>query len=324
LNALLVFNHHSLPFDSPEQAITAMPEFLKLCIRASNLGLAPVLIDESIDKNWFRLELAKEFYWQNWYKQSQKGNQDLIRAFRSIVTRQPFFSPDDMDDISLFDVSFQGNRYIAFRAAVWYDSPLVSFATHSPWNISPLVVTVSKIDETENLQEKACSLLNLYSCEEFERRKTAFLKERNDCIHTSKELFSNRKEYYPALDFCGKSEEQFKDGLFSPTQLEQIKQTLTVLNDFCKSWQEKKISAYSDMALKDAGLPYGLSGESDTVLNDPALRRKREFWLPSGNKKLFEKHIKLTQGLRIHFYPDSSTRTIYIGYMGKHLPTKKF
>jgi hypothetical protein len=324
LSALLVFNHHSLPFDSPEQAITAMPEFLKLCIRASNLSLAPVLIDESIDKNWFRLELAKEFYWQNWYKQNQKGNQDLIRAFRSIVTRQPFFSPDDMDDISLFDVSFQGNRYIAFRAAVWYDSPLVSFATHSPWNISPLAVTVSKINEAENLQEKSCSLLNLYSCEEFERRKTAFLKERNDCIHTSQELFSKRKEYYPALDFCGKSEEQFKEGLFSPTQLEQIKQTLTVLNDFCESWQEEKISAYSDMALKDAGLPYGLSGESDTVLNDPALRRKREFWLPSGNKKLFEKHIKLAQGLRIHFYPDSSTRTIYIGYMGKHLPTKKF
>lgn len=38
MTAYLVFNHHSLPFDSQEKAEEALPDFLKLCLRAQNIS----------------------------------------------------------------------------------------------------------------------------------------------------------------------------------------------------------------------------------------------------------------------------------------------
>ena len=57
MNSLLVFNHHSLPFDSKEHAEDSIPEFLRLCIRSQNLGLNTILVDEAI------LKSAKENRW---------------------------------------------------------------------------------------------------------------------------------------------------------------------------------------------------------------------------------------------------------------------
>jgi hypothetical protein len=78
---------------------------------------------------------------------------------------------------------------------------------------------------------------------------------------------------------------------------------------------------YSHQNLRNKGLD--VSGESETVRNNPEMRSKREFYLPNAEKKFFENHIKLN-GIRIHFYPNTNNKKIYIGYIGKHLPTKKF
>jgi len=48
---------------------------------------------------------------------------------------------------------------------------------------------------------------------------------------------------------------------------------------------------------------------------------ERIFKMPDGTTRCFELHIK-TGELRFHFYPENSK--IYIGYIGKHLPTVKY
>lgn len=63
-----------------------------------------------------------------------------------------------------------------------------------------------------------------------------------------------------------------------------------------------------------------ISGEGETVKQNPILRAFREFEI-NGQKEFFEKHIKnLSNGYRIHFF--EKNEKIYIGYIGKHLKTK--
>lgn len=109
MTSCIVFNHHSLPFDAIEDAEECVPDFLKLCVMTGNLGFSTILVDEHIDSDWFRLELAQDYFWQDWYRKNQTDeNRDVIRAFRSIATRQPFFSTDDIQgDVDLFDVKLE-------------------------------------------------------------------------------------------------------------------------------------------------------------------------------------------------------------------------
>ena len=67
---------------------------------------------------------------------------------------------------------------------------------------------------------------------------------------------------------------------------------------------------------------YNYSGESRSVKDDTNLKKYRYFTIDD-KKVFFENHIKsLPNANRIYFleYDDK----IYIGYIGKHLPTKKF
>jgi hypothetical protein len=63
----LVFNHHSLPFATVNDADNAIPDFFKVCIRSQNVGLATIIVDGIVDRNWFRLELAEGYFWQDWH-----------------------------------------------------------------------------------------------------------------------------------------------------------------------------------------------------------------------------------------------------------------
>jgi hypothetical protein len=325
MNFLLIFNHHSLPFESAESADSAIPEFLKICVRAGTLGLSPILLDESIDNTWFRLRLSENYYWQDWYNQNQNsGNIDLIRAFRSISTKQPLFSSEDIgNDLELFEVQLNGDTsYSALCAAAWYDAPIASFPTRIPWTGSPIDVQVNTINENSDFKNKTYGIVNFFSLERLRSMEREILQRRDTAIQSGRELYIKRQEYYPLLSFCGKTEEQLSNWSYNLTLLEQIKESLTALNSFAGAWKDCEVAEYSDKGLRDAGLSHKVSGESDSVLKNRNLRKDREFWLPTGKKVVFEKHIKISQGFRIHFYPDNESKFIYVGYIGPHLRLK--
>jgi hypothetical protein len=108
----LVFNHHSLPFATANDADNAIPNFLKVCIKSQNVGLATIIVDETVDRDWFRLELSEGYFWQDWHRKNQYGgSRDIIRAFRSLATRQPFFSTEDIENgVDLFEVSLNKKK----------------------------------------------------------------------------------------------------------------------------------------------------------------------------------------------------------------------
>ncbi len=325
MNQLLVFNHHSLPFSSREEAFSAVPEFLKICIKANNLGLTTLLIDDGVDRNWFRLQLADGYFWQDWYNQNNNDRQiDVIRAFRNIRTRQPFFSSEDIGNgLELFEVKLNGDSgFPAIKAAVWHESHLTSFATKPPWNASPLQVEVNEIDENSIFISTKTDIENIYAVAVLDKLEPSLLNERKKSIQSGREILDRQEAYFPFVTFCGKAVENLLNGSFSKTILDQIKDSVVILNSFCEKWNSGIFESYSHENLKKAGLNHNVSGESPTILQDRVLMSEREFWLPDGTKRLFENHIKIAKGHRIHFYPDSKSKRVYVGYIGTHLRLK--
>lgn len=67
-------------------------------------------------------------------------------------------------------------------------------------------------------------------------------------------------------------------------------------------------------------LPVAISGESESTMKDPRLSRQRCFLFPDGKERCCELHVKINRDAqRIHIFPENSK--IYVGYIGKHLPT---
>lgn len=326
MTASLVFNHHSLPCDSIEEADRTISDFLLICIKAKNAGLLTILMEESIDTSWFRLELSQNYFWQDWYRINETAsNKEIIRAFRSIATKSPLFTPADIDEgADLFDVSINGTHsYSAVRAAVWHSVPLISFPTQDLWTNSPLLVKVDKLELSLcELQSSEEYLKNFYTYSVFEKELPLLIEQRNALINSGKELYQKKGQLFPNIIFCGKSQQQLNSWSASLTIINQVTHSLERLNSFVEKWRMGLYSFYSAATLRELGLSYNVNGESETVRNTPRLREERIFRLPSGHKAFFEEHIKLSSGYRLHFFPDNIEKSIYIGYIGPHLKLK--
>jgi len=94
------------------------------------------------------------------------------------------------------------------------------------------------------------------------------------------------------------------------------------IDDLDKNILLRDISFFRDIETGKKSLQdYNIHNEGETVRSNTKLRVLREFNV-DGKKEFFEKHIIKSAGHRIHFLEKGTN--IYIGYIGKHLKTKKF
>lgn len=322
--SVLIFNHHSLPYDDPGAASDAMPEFVTLCFRAQGLGLRTIVMEERLDRHWYLVGLAPGYAMRDWFH-SAKGDprqRDVIRAFLSIATSQPLFADSDSrEEILATEVRERttGAAFDTLQAALWYDAPVTSFPSRAPWNCSPIAVIKSSLMES-GISETPGTVENLYSLGILEGIRTRLLAERNAAIESGESLWADRERLFPNLVFCGRSEEQIRGGITQVSLFESLKDALTVMDAFAGNWKAGTYSDYSHEALRSAGLHYRVSGESATVADNPAKRQARCFYLPDGRGAYCENHVKLPLGIRLHFYPDPTKKAFYIVYIGEHLP----
>jgi hypothetical protein len=247
---------------------------------------------------------------------------DKIRAFRSIATRQPFLSDDDMaDGGDLLEVREASCAVplSALQAAYWHDAPLVGFPTQAPWDASPLDVIVRTLGADGNLHEAAAQIMNLHSMAALSAIAPTWRTARDAAIQSGRQVWRDRDALFPALVLCGRTESQLCSWSQNATLLGQVIEDLRLLSDFTEKWRANDIAAYSHDALKAFGLQRRVSGESESCANNPKRKAERTFYLPHGEKAYFENHIKLAQGFRIHFYPNAGDQTVYVAYIGVHL-----
>jgi hypothetical protein len=119
---------------------------------------------------------------------------------------------------------------------------------------------------------------------------------------TQQNFWIRKKELFPTkIVFCQEVQEQ----------IQQINSTIfyQVINILRDIETNKKLIT-----------DYNYSGESQSVKNNKNLNKLRYFTIEN-EKVYFDNHLKFSSH-RIYFFKQNNK--IYIGYIGKHLPTKKF
>ncbi len=321
----LVFNDASLPYDEVKDAELAVLKFIKTVLACRKYGFDLVLIDTVADKSWFSIELAQKYYWRNWFDwaNTQGELKESVRAFRSLQTRQPMLLPEEHSNlINSLEVGLKGesNGLATLQAAYCYQTFLIGFPTKLPWNQFLIDIWVLTLQEDGSSTENESELKNLFDNGSLLEHENELKAIRNERLKVGGDIWENREMFFPNITLLDNSiGGQLRGWTHRPDILNKAKHAMLIMNEFVQSWKEGKYKDYRHEYFKDFRLSSEVSGESKSVNDDPKKKAEREFWLPTGRKVYCENHVKLQDGFRLHFYPDSEEKTIYVAYLGPHL-----
>jgi hypothetical protein len=325
--SFVVFNHHSLPFESAEQARKDAPLLLRVLVRARTFGLVAIRVDESLDPSWRRIELAPGFTWSAWMctDGARPENADLKRAFLSVASASasPLLQGEDERALGLgCECRLHGSTASlhALASAHCLDAPLTSHATRVPWDSTPITVEVDDLDPAGQLRTTKHRLMNLHSLSALDQHRAELLARRNKLLQDAVELWRQRGTLFPDLVFCPSVEQNLRPWPYGARLFASVRHALSELQRFASDWRDGRHAEYSHAALEQY-LPR-LSDESETVKANPQLAALRRFRDDAGVSRFFFPHVKLQQSFRIHYLPDGEARRIRVGYIGKHLKLK--
>ncbi len=319
----IVLNHHSLPFANKEDADNGLLAFftvLKVCRTA---GLKILLVDEDQDKSLMGLELADGYFVRNWLASAGKIEEltDWCRFLKSLETKQPLFETVDLESIGgTVEVGLprEDSGKSVLLAAFYLETFLASFTALAAWANSHIKVWVFDLEATPDQREE--TLLNLSSSASLEAHGDELKQRRNALLNTAKGIWLKRKELFPHITLLSNQIGTSLQGWSARTDvLFKARDALNVLESFGEKWLAGEYVEYRHEYLRDVGLAAEVSGESNSVNDDPKKKKERMFWLDDGRQVYCENHVKLPDGYRLHFYADSASKRIYVAYLGPHL-----
>ena len=320
----IVLNHHSLPFASKEDAdfgILAFFNVLKVCRTA---GLKILLVDEDQDKSLMGLELASGYFVRNWFASANKVAElsDWCRFLKSLETKQPLFETVDIESVGdTVEVGLpsESSGKQVLLAAFYFETFLASFTALAAWANSHIKIWVFELDATPEQRDEM--LLNLSDSASLDAHGDELKQRRNVLLKTAKDIWLQRSNLFPNLTFprSGQISTSLQNWSARQDVLLKARDVLNVLESFSERWGAGEYVEYRHEYLKNLGLAVEVSGESDSVNNDPKKKKKRMFWLDDGRQVYCENHAKLPDGYRLHFYADSANMRIYVAYLGPHL-----
>lgn len=319
----IVLNHHSLPFASKEDAYNGLLAFFNVLKVCRTAGLKILLVDEGQDKSLMGLELSKGYYVRNWFASASKVAEltDWCRFLKSLETKQPLFETVDIESVgNTLEIGLPGESLgkPVLLAAFYFETFLASFTALAAWANSHIKVWVFDLDATPEQRDEA--LLNLSDSASLGVHGDELKQRRNALLSSAKDIWLQRADLFPHLTLLPNKIGTSLQG-WSARQdvLLKARDALNVLESFSDKWLAGEYVEYRHEYLRDLGLAAEVSGESDSVANDPQKKKERMFWLDDGRQVYCENHIKLPDGYRLHFYADAANKRVYVAYLGPHL-----
>lgn len=319
----VVLNHFSLPFAHKEDAVNGLLVFLKVMAACRAVGLRILILDEDQDKSLMGLELANGYYVRDWYASSNKLGEviDWCRLLRSLETKQPLFEKPAVAEVGdTVEVGLPGESSgkSVLLAALYLETFLISFTALTTWQASHITVWVLDLARNPDLRDEA--LLNLCDDDCLKVHEQELKRRRDVLIDSAKDIWLQRSDMFPHLTLLANQiGTSLKNWSARKDVLWKARDALNVLERFCSEWIAGNYVEYRHEYLRDLGMAAEVSGESSSVCKDSRKKKERMFWLDDGREVFCENHVKLPDGYRMHFYPDSDKKRIYVAYLGPHL-----
>lgn len=291
-----VFNELSLPINS-ERLFGGFLNLLKLL---NGKGLKKIRMDKEFSH--YPEILPNKNFQQFMGQLKDKDKKTRLRSFinNSIcIIESPLIRENEdkeFEDIIINKYFYQGRQTFGGLASAYiWNTIVVSFNSHQNWDNYQIMLQKNG----DTIEVKHASLISHLSS-----HVTFFNDLENELqLGISKEnLWEQKEDIFTKIKFCPEVKAQIKD---LPKEI--FEKTLSILRDI-----ETKKKDITD---------WNYSGESTTVKNNSKLKALRYFTVEN-EKVYFNNHIKISNGYRIYFLEQKSL--IYIGYIGKHLKTKKY
>jgi len=242
----------------------------------------------------------------------QLANNELRTRLKSFIANgtieisSPLIEDDESESDKLLENEYfyegQSTNGALACCDIW-QSLSISFTSKDVWKEPFISLKKQNIIDEETHQIKIRNISNRGHIDVHQD----YFEALEECIRfdVNNQNFWDKREFlFPSkIVLCKEIEKQIKQ-----IDIKVFYQALSILRDLENGLKE----------LKDLNA----SRESQSVAQNPKLRALREFDV-NGKKEYFENHIKsFSNGYRMHYFED--TGKIYIGYIGKHLATKKF
>ena len=298
-----VFNEMSLPL----RDIKEFEYFFEVLTRLKSLGLDKIRMDREFTQY---PEILPDITFQQLVGQisSRDKKRRLLSFLKNGITviESPLIMSDEDENEQLLENEYiyKGQPTIGALACcdIW-NTITISFASNEQWNREKIVLQKQTILDEQEIDieiRHASEVIHLDTHQDFFEE----LEEDKKLGITQDNFWERREEFFPdKIIFCKEIEKQIKD-----LDKTIFQQAINILRDI--ETNKKLITDYN------------YSGESQSVKDNKELKKLRDFTIDD-EKVYFDNHIKsLSYANRIYFLERDDK--IYIGYIGKHLATKKF
>jgi hypothetical protein len=319
-----VLNELSLEQPAPDinEARRRMSRFIQtLIVATSRYRLKRTLRVKNELLNY--QDLAPEYPLVRW-RNDREVSREEREFFRILETKQPYLveHADKQDAAIMMECYWMNRRAIGFQVALLLDSLAISLPSDPAWNASRIEVLVREIDSDgewiPDRNEQVYHIARRAHLQELADWITQRLQEEADqalqMVQTGQDLWEQRRELYPSLEFCAAVEEQLLSSAVQVDHLKAIRLRLRYLEEYSRRWRTTGGSFDKEQLAGHA------SPESSSTLQHPDYGPKRRFLCPDGKQRVFSWHLRVTLSWRLHFYPDEERQTIIVGYIGPHLP----
>lgn len=288
-----------------------MAEFIVTSSTLRSIGFTALRIQSDL----YAIALAENYMVSQWITDPEV-DRDYARRFKSISKNSPYI-PDTAEEanetFANSDFYHKGSIAIGLGVAYLLGTVTISFQTGADWLYTLVDIDHHMLNENGDLGETRIRVRNAFDRESANSHKEWFEEERLKNLSNSAELWKRRAELFNKLVFCDCVESQLSALSLNDQGTNRIIERLLAVNEYCTTWVDGPFD-HSKVGFK-------ISGESGATLDK--FGEERTFRIPSGEYKLFADHFKLGD-IRIHFYVDDARKRVYIGYIGKHLPTVRF
>lgn len=281
-----------------------------------------VLDSESIllDKEYRSFELASDYRMEHWLNDNTI-DVELKRRFRRILNQSYTFDSEKFEREYQWkmEAEFRHDELISRSCQLAYeiDGVLISFLSNSYWENAVVRGTYTCLDENGEIFSEEAGIPNV-SCEENafvfrgEQKKIRALQQK-ESIRSGMDIFMCRNEMFPNLIFCDNALKQLQTEI-GGTEAGQVYRRLLELQAVAKEMGGKFDKEKLTHASPETAKTLHMFKEEHTIM------------LPDGTKQLFSWHVRFTGGYggRIFFEPFLEEYKIYIGHIGKKLPTASF
>lgn len=307
----MIFNEISLKQQVSEcQIKEQFSEFLRICqeLKRRNNDNDFYYTDELMAE-----KIAGDYTVHDWLK-DQNVPQKEKQFFRTLIQRGHRIPIEDLLESELI-IKIENEQTVSAKGGLMayeWDSYIVSFLSSEIWKNEWLEGEYLSLgDEDEIVKVRNCGIL-----EHVDRIVESERKRQQLIISSGTELWEKRQQLYPHLVFCESVKKQLDEARVS-IQVQTIMKRIQILEDYFATY---------DGEFDKSKLGFRCRTESESVKNDHDLKECRKFLTPFQKEEFFYWHISFSGNYpgRIHFLPDAEHKVGIIGYIGKHLPTKKY